>query len=275
MRKEDGAVEKRTEIFYSDELNDEFSTAVITPRRIDAGYVYDRKGPIRAFTRFFWYRIVATPLAFGYVKWKLHQRTVGKEKLKPFRKQAFFLYGNHTQQVGDPLTPNILCFPKPVSFIVHPNNVSMPYLGRITPTLGAIPIPDDMAAFRNFTACISGRVKKKHAIVIYPEAHIWPYYTRIRPFPDASFGYPARLDTPVFCFVNTYQTRKKCKTPRMVSYIEGPFFPDASLPYRERVKKLRDQVYEAMCSLAGRSDCEFIHYIRKEPAVPETEPGKT
>ena len=42
------ALEKRTEIYYTDELNDEFSTAVITPRRIDGNYVYDRKGPIRA-----------------------------------------------------------------------------------------------------------------------------------------------------------------------------------------------------------------------------------
>ena len=273
-RKGGCALEKRTEIYYTDELNDEFSTAVITPRRIDGNYVYDRKGPIRALTRFFWYRIVATPLAFAYVKGKLHQHTVGKKKLKPYRKQAYFLYGNHTQQVGDPLTPNILCFPKPVSFIVHPNNVSMPCLGRITPTLGAIPIPDDLAAFRNFTACLLGRLKKNHAVVIYPEAHIWPYYTKIRPFPDDSFGYPARNGTPVFCFVNTYQKRKNRKTPKMVTYIEGPFFPDSALPYRERMKKLRDEVYETMCRLAAHSDVTFIQYIRKEPAVPEAERGE-
>lgn len=256
-------LDKRTVIYYEDELNDEFSTAVIEPRRIDESYIYDRRGPWRAFTRFFWYRIVATPLAFMYVKLSLHQRSVGREKLKPYRKTGIYLYGNHTQAVGDPLTPNIFCFPKHVSFIVHANNVSMPFLGRINPSLGAIPLPDTREAFRRFIDCVNGRIEKGHAVVIYPEAHIWPYYTKIRPFPDASFGYPAKNGTPVFCFVNTYQKRGNKKKPRTVTYIEGPFMPDMELPLRERKQKLRDEVYSTMCRLSEHSDVEVIKYIKK------------
>ena len=256
-------MDKRTVIYYEDELNDEFSTAVIEPKKIDDDYIYDRRGPVRAFTRFFWYRIVATPLAFLYVKLNLHQRTVGGEKLRPYRKQGVYLYGNHTNAVGDPLTPNIFCFPKRVSFIVHPNNVSMPVLGRINPSLGAIPLPDTRGAYKNFGECVEGRIKKGHAVVIYPEAHIWPYYTGIRPFPDPSFGYPAKSGTPVFCFVNTYQKRGKRKKPRTVTYIEGPFLPDMTLPLKARRQKLRDEVYGVMCRLAQHSNVEVIRYIRK------------
>lgn len=256
-------MDKRTVIYYEDELNDEFSTAVIEAKTIDESWVYDRRGPVRAFTRFFWYRIVATPLAFLYVKLSLHQRSAGKEKLRPYRKTGVYLYGNHTQAVGDPLTPNVFCFPKRVSFIVHPNNVSMPYLGRINPSLGAIPLPDTRGAYKNFIACVEGRIEKGHAVVIYPEAHIWPYYIGIRPFPDPSFGYPAKSGTPVFCFVNTYQKRGKKKKPRMTTYIDGPFFPDMSLPLKERRKKLRDEVYDTMCGRAKLSDAEVIKYIRK------------
>ena len=161
-------MDNRKVIYYQDELNDEFSTAVIEAKKIDGDYVYDRKGPVRAFTRFFWYRIVATPIAFLYAKLSLHQRSVGREKLKPFRKQGIYLYGNHTQAIGDPFTPNVFCFPKRVSFIVHANNVSMPYLGRINPSLGAIPLPDTREAYRNFQDCIAGRSEKHHAVVIYP-----------------------------------------------------------------------------------------------------------
>ena len=189
-------MDKRTVIYYEDELNEEFSTAVIEPRTIDGDYIYDRHGPIRAFTRFFWYRIIATPLAFLYVKLSLHQRSVGKEKLRPFRKKGIYVYGNHTNDIGDPLTPNVFCFPKRVSFIVHPNNVSMPVLGRINPSLGAIPLPDTRDAYKHFSECVKGRIEKGHAVVIYPEAHIWPYYTKIRNFPDTSFGYPAKSDVP-------------------------------------------------------------------------------
>ena len=256
-------MDKRTVIYYQDELHDEFSTAVIEPKKIDDDYIYDRRGAWRAFTRFFWYRIVATPLAFLYVKLNLHQRSVGREKLRPFRKTGFYLYGNHTNAVGDPLTPNIFCFPQNVSFIVHPNNVSMPVLGRINPSLGAIPLPDTRGAYKNFSACVESRIEKGHIVTIYPEAHIWPYYTKIRPFPDASFGYPAKNGTPVFCFVNTYQKRGTHKKPRTVTYIEGPFYPDMELSLKERRKKLRDAVYDTMCRLSQHSNFEVIRYIKK------------
>ena len=258
-------MDKRKVIYYQDELNDEFSTAVIEPRRIDGDYVYDRRGAFRAVSRFFWYRIVATPIAFMYVKLALRQRTVGREKLKPFRKTGIFLYGNHTQAVGDPFTPNVFCFPKRVSFVVHPNNVSMPVLGRINPSLGAIPLPDTREAYKNFVECINGRIEKNHAVVIYPEAHIWPYYTRIRPFPDASFGYPCKLGSPVFCFVNTYQRRGNSPKPRMVTYIDGPYYPDMELSLKERRARLREEVYAKMCERAELSDIEVIKYIKKDP----------
>ncbi len=70
-------MDNRKVIYYQDELNDEFSTAVIKAKKIDGDYIYDRHGPVRAFTRFFWYRIIATPIAFLYVKLSLHQKTVG------------------------------------------------------------------------------------------------------------------------------------------------------------------------------------------------------
>lgn len=38
----------------------------------------------------------------------------------------------------------------------------------------------------------------------------------------------------------------------MVSYIDGPFYPDINLNKKEAQKKLRDIVYEKMCERAKK-----------------------
>ena len=257
-------MEKRRIIYYTDELNDEFSRAQITPRTIDGSYVYDHTSLWKRFTHFFWYRIVATPIAFLYTKLVFHHRTVNKKLLHEYAHTGYFLYGNHTQDIADAFIPNMLHVAKETYVIVHPNNVSMPILGKITPSLGALPLPDDMAAYRNFLRAVEKRIAQGCKVVIYPEAHIWPFYTGIRPFPDTSFQYPIRCDVPVFCFTNTYQKRKRSKKPRIVTYIDGPFYPNADLPVRERKKELRDRVHACMCERAKASDVTWIHYIKKE-----------
>ena len=61
-------MDKREVIYYSDELNDEFSIAQIDPINIDENYVYIHDSLFKKFTHFFWYRVVATPIAFFYCK---------------------------------------------------------------------------------------------------------------------------------------------------------------------------------------------------------------
>lgn len=257
-------LEKRRVIYYNDELNDEFSEAVIKPRKIDGSYVYCHGSRFKRFTHFFWYRIVATPIAFFYSKAVFGQKTVGSEKLKTVGDRGYFLYGNHTQVIGDPFIPNVINFPKTNYVIVHPNNVSMPLLGKITPSLGALPLPDDKAAYRNFLEAVDRRIAEGHGVVIYPEAHIWPFYTKIRPFPDTSFHYPVKSGAPVFCFTNTYKKRKFKKRPRIVTYIDGPFYADGRLSKQAQKSELRNRVFEAMCRRAEASDCELIKYIKRE-----------
>ena len=91
-------LDKRKVIYYSDELNEEFSKAQITPKTIDENYEYDRKYRLYPLVRFFWYRVIATPLAFLYTKISLHHKTVNKKVLKGFRKKGYFIYGNHFSQ---------------------------------------------------------------------------------------------------------------------------------------------------------------------------------
>ena len=259
-------MEKRRVIYYTDELNEEFSTFTTTPPKIDASYDYERKSLGKRLSRFFLYRIVMYPIVVFYGRVVFGQKIVGKEKLKAQKDGKYFLYGNHTQPFGDATLQTRLPWPKSTYIIVHPNNLNVPVLGKWTPALGGLPLPDGMGAYKNFLAAIKNRISEGHPIVIYPEAHIWPYYTKIRPFPDTSFRYPVECGVPAFCFVNTYHKRKFRKRPKMITYIDGPFFATEGSGVREKMKDLRDQVFERMTELAKNSDVEVIKYIKKTDA---------
>lgn len=251
-------------VYYHDELGDEFAGDGITPKKIDENYRYIRDGIGGHLLHAFWYRVVATPLAFFYMKVHFGHRIVGKRLLRQAGGTGYFLYGNHTNNIADALIPTLVAAPKDACVIVHPNNVSMPALGRITPYLGALPLPDDAKAGKNFLSALKHHADKKRCIMIYPEAHIWPYYTDIRPFTDASFRYPVMYDKPVYCLTNTYQKRGRRKTPRIVTYIDGPFYSDETLSRRERQKHLRDQAYACMKQRAKENTVCLIQYIKAD-----------
>lgn len=254
--------DKKT-IYYQDELEDEFSEAKITPRKIDGEYDYEGGVP-RKIARVFLYHVLAKGMAFIYLKLKYRHKIVNKECLKQTGKTGFFLYGNHTNAMADALIPSMLRWPLGVYVIVHANNVSMPVLGRLTPCLGAIPLPDDKKAMQNFSKAIERLIQRKQCITIYPEAHIWPYYTKIRNFKDSSFRYPVGCGVPVYCFTNTYQKRKKGKIPQIVTYVDGPFYPDKDLSVREQKRQLHQSVMTSMKKHCKNSNVEVIRYVKKE-----------
>lgn len=252
---------KEKKVFiYRDELNDDFFENDLPKKKIGDDYVYIQKSLWKRFTHFFWYRVVATPAAWLYLKIAFGHRIVNREVLKLYNKSGVFLYGNHTQEIGDAFIPTMLVFPKEAYVIVHPSNLSLPVIGKLNPSLGALPLPDTLRANRNFVEAIDKRIGEGRAVFIYPEAHVWPYYTKIRPFTDTSFHYPVKTDAPVFCFTNTYQKRKWSSRPRIVTYIDGPFLAEKDGSAAERRAGLRDKVYRKMCERSLMSDTEYAEY---------------
>ena len=124
--------DKRKIIYYTDELNEEFSLAKITPKKIDGSYTYCYDTAFKRFTHFFWYRVVATPIAFLYTKIAFRHKIVGKQILRAYKNKGYFMYGNHTQDIADAFIPNMLNIPQDNYIIVHPNNA--PSEGVTRPT---------------------------------------------------------------------------------------------------------------------------------------------
>lgn len=247
-------------IYYKDELNDEFSEAKIKPRVIDENYKYIHRNIFWNIFCFVIQNIILAPIRIISAKLKFKIKYIGKENLKKYKHTGYFVYVNHTQPFFDTLIPTIPIYPKRNFFIVNPENVSIKFLGNIVQMMGAIPLPSNIAAMKNFKSAVSKCITKKYAITIYPEAHIWPYYTKIRPFKSGSFAYPIELDVPTFCITNTYQASKKGKV-KMVSYIDGPFFANKTLSKPNQKKDLRDKVYYQMVERSRNSNVEVIKYV--------------
>ncbi len=229
---------------------------------INDSYKYKRNSLFFKLARFFLYRCLATPAAFIYSRVILRDKIHGKEKLKPFKKQGMFIYGNHTRDAADAFVPSVAVFPKRVHVVVSSKNLSIPILGKCLPYLGAIPTPTEFSATKNFSSTITEKAKSGDVIMIYPEAHLWPFMKELRPFGSESFTYPVRANLPTFTLTRTYKKTKRAF--RSDIYIDGPFFPDAELPPREAREDLCNKAKGAMASRCALSDIEVIKYERKE-----------
>ena len=256
--------EKKEVYYYKDELEDDFATMEnIKLEVVDENYKYIHKNPIWNVLSALTQNVLSMPIKYLYAKIKFRIKFVGKEKLKEARKNGYFIYANHTQIFADTFIPSLANYPKRNFFVVDPANISMNGLRTLVKLLGAYPVPVNIKAYKNFLSAIKKTIEKKHSITIYPEAHIWPYYTKIRNFKSVSFKYPVELNTDVFCLTNTYHKRKNGKV-NIISYIDGPFKVNTNLTKKEAQQDLRDRVYNKMVERSKNSDYEKIIYKKEQ-----------
>jgi len=189
-----------------------------------------------------------------------HIRVEGREKLMQARGEGYFMYGNHTQPFGDVVIPAWTNRWRRIYTVASPSNLGIPVIGRLLPYMGALPADGTAPSVRSLASAVKRRIEDGSAVIIYPEAHVWPYCTVIRPFPSASFTFPAESGSPVFSMTATYQKRRLRKRPRMTVYIDGPFRPDMSLSRRARRDMLHSQVYEAMVSRTCMNTAQVVEY---------------
>ena len=201
--------------------------------------------------------------SFFYVRLFRRIKIKNRKVLRKCRKRGYFLYGNHTQPVGDVFTPAYICGRKRIYTIAGQENMGLPGIGRLLLLLGALPVPDTLSQMKLFLEAIHRRIEENCCVVIYPEAHVWPYYTKIRPFPLTSFWFPVEYGVSAFCMTVTYQKKKQGRKPGMTIYMDGPFYPDKSLGKKEAQKKLHDEIFNCMQRRSSRSSYEYIRY-RKE-----------
>ncbi len=255
----------RSERFYKS-FNDEFIESKKQDFVLPENYEYEK-------TTFFGkiYSAIIYGLAvffsFFYCTFFLHLKVYGKKKIKKV-KSGFFLYSNHTQPVGDVFIPALSLFPKRIYTVVSLANYGIPFIGKILPFLGAIPIQDSFSGMKKFNRAIESKIKKRHPIVIYPEAHVWEYYNKIRPFPNTSFKFPVKYNVPAFSQTVTYKKSKIFKRPIMEVFLDGPFYPQTE-ESAIKAENLKERIYNKMLDRSKNSDIEFIKYTFVDKAQNE------
>ncbi len=250
--------------YYSDENNDEVIDSKIEPIKIDGKYRYIRNNIFVRILAFVTYRLLATPIVWIYVKIIKRISFKNTRILKMCKNQSFFIYGNHSNMFSDGFSPALICFPKKPHVICSAENVSMRFWGGLTPLWGALPLPDTLAASKNFNNAMDYIIEQKNPIVIYPEAHLWPYYTGLRDFSDKAFRFPIKYDLPVYTFSTTYSKRKFSNKPKTTIWVDGPFFPDENLDLKSRQTDLRNKVYDQISSrLEQFSEYDYVEYIKR------------
>lgn len=196
----------------------------------------------------------------GRVYWhsRLHVTFSGREKLAAYRGQSYFLYGNHTQPFGDPFMPMLLTGAQRAFTLASAANLGVPFFGPILQLGGGVVLPETGAQTRRFLTYLRSLIQAGQPIAVYPEAHVWPYYTGIRPFVHGAFHYPVAFHKPVFSFTTTYQAHKT------TVYIDGPFMPTVGLTAKAQREELAETVHQAMTQRAQVSTYQHIIYRRQD-----------
>ncbi len=207
--------------------------------------------------------IYGLAVIFGgaYCKFFLHIKVRGRKNLKGV-KGGYFIYGNHTQPVGDVFIPALCVLPRRIFTVVSRANYGIPVIGKILPYLGALPIDESLRGMKELNRAMELRLKRRHPIVIYPEAHVWEYYTGIRPFSDTSFKFPIKQNVPAFAMTVTYKKPRFFKRPIMEVFIDGPFYPEGENA-KQKAEMLHNKVYTIMKERSCNSDFEYIKYVPK------------
>lgn len=251
--------------YYSDPLNDDFAGTDIKTCRLPVDFCYIHKSFVWNVLSFLLYYVVALPIVWLTAKIWLGLKFENRSVLRNLRGKGFFLYGNHTQ-VLDAYIPALAAFPKRSYILANPDAVSIPGIKNIVMMLGALPIPSEVSGFRRFLDAITTRCNQNACIAVYPEAHIWPYYTGVREFCDTSFRYPVLTDAPAVAMVTTYRKRKGLfglsKRPGMTVRFSEVFYPDKTLTAKEAQSKLRRQAFDFMDGVSRNTP--QVAYIRYE-----------
>lgn len=249
-------MKRRKEIFY-ESYTDDVVTSADQQYQIPEGYVWLDESPGFLRKSRILYRM-GLIFANFYCPLILHIKVLGGDKLP--KKGSFFLYGNHTQPIGDAFTPAWICKGRRIYVPISPANMGIPVIGKLLPYLGGMPIPSDRKRLRKFQQALKKKTEEENAIIVYPEAHVWPYYTKIRPYGTSSFTYPVQWNCPSYCMTSTYQKRRWGTKPKITIYIDGPYLPDLSLSKKEQKIKIRDQIYHTMLERSKESSYEYYQY---------------
>ncbi len=249
----------KKQIFYYKSFSDDFVESRNQNYTLPEDYTWirdRRRDRVAAAILYF----IAGILGRLYSTFILHLQIKRSVNMKDFADTGIIVYANHTQPFGDVTTPLLACKPKRIYTVAGPSNMGIPVIGKTLPWMGILPTSTTMHGTQELIKAVRRRLSEGNSVIIYPEAHVWPYYTEIRPFGSTSFSFAVESRVPVFCMTSTYQKRWHGKRPKTTVYLDGPFYADSSLSKREQKEQLREDIFAKMKERSKLSNYSYIEY---------------
>ena len=259
---------KKTKIaYYSDERRDDFNEVGLKRVPVPENYKYKRTNPINNFFSAILYHGIAKPV-LGLFCVCHGIRIKGRKNLRELNGQGAYIYSNHVS-ISDvfKFQSQVFFFGRRVNILGYSDTLSMPIVRNMARALGFLPLPlkGDIKNMTAMSDAMDFYIKKRQYVLIYPEAHIWPYYTKVRSFSNGSFNYAAKSNAPVVPVVTTWRKPLIGKTPRQTVYILEPIFPLENASFNDNKEYLHKECLKAMQEFAENTpQYEYIKYIKKE-----------
>lgn len=251
-------------VYYEDEINDDFFTGKqYNKTKIDSNYVYIPKNIISRIINNIIYYIFSYPSLSFYMYVIQGVKIKGKNNLKGL-KGGYMVVGNHTHYTDAYVVQLGISFPTKTYVIANANCVKIPIIGKLVKCLGGLPIPETFSSLKNFQQTVQNLLKNNKVVCVFPEAHIWPYYTGLRPFPISAFKMAASVEAPVVPIATVYKKRLFGK-PRAVVYVGKPIYYNKNLSMTENAKICCNSSYNFVKSITDSpTNYQYIKYIKRE-----------
>lgn len=253
--------------YYTDELNDDFGEIGLSRPDLPSNYQYVHHNIFRSFFGRLLYFVVAKPILAIYCFFH-GIRVQGKENLKGLKKTGAYIYANHVSHT-DPFKFQVIASnTRRVNIIGFTDVLTIPVVRTLLRMSGYLPVPNkgDLNNLRRLNDAVGYYVNKKHQfLVVYPEMHIWPYYTKIRHFDPTTLLYPATHPAPIVPAVTVWKKRGGNKKPKQIVKFGKPIYPDATIDPNQNKDILFAQLYQAMDELSrSEEQYSYIQYIKKD-----------
>ena len=145
----------------------------------------------------------------------------------------------------------IINFPERTYFPTLATNFQIPIIRHLIRILYAIPIPKKQRQKEEFLEQINKALLDGKTVHMYPEASLWPYYEKLRPFKKGAFKMAVDANCPIVPILYTFEEptgifelykKKKCIHAKVLE----PVYPNTDLERLERICDLEKRVIEEL-----------------------------
>lgn len=222
-----------------------------TDKEIDESYNFLNKNIFfRTWSRIF--RRIGIMFLGPWIKHHYNLKVIGKENIKLVRHKGVIVTINHVHNFDNLLVGTRILHHRKCYFITLKDNINMPFVGFLLKTMGGIPIPTSVRALKPFDACIAELMRKKKAVLICPEASLWPYYRGVREFKKGAFRFAVKNNAPILPIVVSFRRKLRKKQFKrgkvklkyyFTVHVGKPMQADPNLDKRNQVTELTNRTY--------------------------------